>query len=86
MVKSTIDMGYGSRQGRFKRDSLNVHILLYDVDKEGDPEGTYHQLMDKLGKLLRKELRITKKGLDRYDAGEGDDQGGVDNNEDQGTN
>jgi|TARA_R110001606_G_scaffold375765_1_gene534166 hypothetical protein len=56
--KSSVDMGYGARQPRQKRDTVNLHLQLYDEEKNGD---TYNYLMEAVGKYLRNEMGIVKK-------------------------
>lgn len=55
---SGIETGYTSRNTRMRSDSLNLHIKIFDKDREEDPIGLYYYLINQLSKDLRRELQI----------------------------
>ena len=60
-----VELGMTSRQARFKRDTINIHIKLYDENKEPDQiMGTYFGMMDQLSYMIRKELGLTRKEIE----------------------
>jgi hypothetical protein len=55
--------GMSSRQSRFKRDTLNFHLQVFDENRGVNAVETYNFLIEQIGLTLRKDLCITKADL-----------------------
>jgi hypothetical protein len=61
----SLEIGSSSRQARFKRDTLNLHILIFDENRGENSTKTYDKMMEEIGLYFRRELGLTKKELNK---------------------
>ena len=60
-----VEFGMTSRQSRFRRDTINIHIKLYDENRTPDRlMGTYSSIIDQVSLMIRKELGLTRKEVE----------------------
>ena len=63
--KPEMVVGMSTRQSRFKRDTLNFHLQVFDENRGVNAVETYKFLIEQVGLALRKDLCITKADLDK---------------------
>lgn len=63
--KPEMVQGMSSRQSRFKRDTLNFHLQVFDENRGANAVETYQFLIEQIGLTLRKDLGITKADLNK---------------------
>tara|TARA_R110000803_G_scaffold27958_1_gene64943 strand:- start:1970 stop:2278 length:309 start_codon:yes stop_codon:yes gene_type:complete len=61
--KAEMVTGMTSRQSRFRRDTLNYHLQVFDENRGVNSVETYKFLIEEIGLSLRKDLGITKADL-----------------------